>query len=221
MSLENDSAMNDYDPWMDEDEAAASTATAGASSSTQISEQEWDKLSSRFSDAGYRDGITAGKNSKLQTGFDQGFAIAAPFARELGSLRGIAASLLSLLTTASGAKHASTLLESLEQSSVGGSVSKDSLVTELREIVNALGKLDANKILPIDKEAEEHAKSHEDEGISQHMKDRKEMREMEDMLSGIGGKATPSSGVEECRKRLEGVLAVFGMEEILPPPQRS
>jgi hypothetical protein len=90
-------------------------------------------------------------------------------------------------------------------------------VTELREIVNALGKLDANRILPVDAEAEEHAKSHEDEGISQQMRDRKEMREMEDMLSGIGGKAAPSNGVEECRRRLEGVLSVFGMEEVLPP----
>lgn len=87
--------------------------------------------------------------------------------------------------------------------------------------MNALGKLDANRILPIDKEAEEHAKSHEDEGVSQQMRDRKEMREMEDMLSGIGGKAALSSGVDDCRKRLEGVLAVFGMQEILPPPQRS
>lgn len=88
---------------------------------------------------------------------------------------------------------------------------------ELREIVNALGKLDAVRILPVEQEAEGHAKSHEDEGISQQLKDRKEMREMEEMLSGIGGKAAKTSGVEECRNRLEKVLAVFGMEEVLPP----
>lgn len=234
MSPENDSPMHDDDPWLDDDESQT-ISTNGAAPAAQISGQEWDKLSSRYSDvrsffcwghcvcepdgrslrrqAGYRDGITAGKNAKLQTGFDQGFALAAPYARELGSLRGVAASLLSLLTTASGAKHASTLYDSLE----GGGSSKESVVAELREIVNALGKIDAVRILPVDAEAEKHAKSHEDEGISQQMRDRKEMREMEDMLSGIGGKAAQSSGVEECRARLERILAVFGMEAVLPP----
>ncbi|GAA5893333.1 Yae1 family protein [Sporobolomyces salmoneus] len=218
MSLENDADMNDYDPWLDEDESQPVSAT-GSTPSSQISEQEWDKLSSRYSDAGYRDGITAGKNAKLQTGFDQGFALAAPYARELGALRGIAASLLSLLTTASGAKHASTLIDSLseEEGGGGGSTSKEGLVTELREIVNSLGKLDAIRILPVDEEAEEHAKSHEDEGISQQMRDRKEMREMEDLMSGIGGKAKQTSGMEECRERLARILAVFGMEQVLPP----
>ncbi|GAA5832142.1 hypothetical protein JCM3766R1_003738 [Sporobolomyces carnicolor] len=213
MSPENDSPMHDDDPWLDDDESQT-ISTNGTAPAAQISGQEWDKLSSRYSDAGYRDGITAGKNAKLQSGFDQGFALAAPYARELGSLRGVAASLLSLLTTASGAKHASTLYDSLEG---GGGSSKESVVAELREIVNALGKLDAVRILPVDAEAEEHAKSHEDEGISQQMRDRKEMREMEDMLSGIGGKAAQSSGVEECRARLERILAVFGMEAVLPP----
>ncbi|GAA5882053.1 hypothetical protein JCM16303_005579 [Sporobolomyces ruberrimus] len=210
MSAITDSTMNDYDPWL-EDEPST---TVGPTSTSQISTQEWDKLSSRYSDAGYRDGITAGKNNKLQTGFDQGFAQAAPFARELGSLRGVAASLLSLLTTASGAKHAGTLIDSLQG---GGTGSKEQIVVELREIVNALGKLDANRILPVDQEAEEHAKSHEDEGISQQMKDRREMREMEDMLSGIGGNSAESSGVEECRTRIAKVLEVFGMEDVLPP----
>ena len=128
-------------------------------------------------------------------------------------MRGIAASLLSLLTTTSGAKHAGTLVNSID--SQDGK--KEEIVGELREIVNALGKLDAVRILPVDQEAEEHAKSHEDEGISQQLKDRKEMREMEEMLSGIGGKAATTSGVEECRNRLEKVFAVFGMEEVLPP----
>jgi len=118
-----------------------------------------------------------------------------------------------LLTTTSGAKHAGTLVNSID--SQDGK--KEEIVGELREIVNALGKLDAVRILPVDQEAEEHAKSHEDEGISQQLKDRKEMREMEEMLSGIGGKAATTSGVEECRNRLEKVFAVFGMEEVLPP----
>lgn len=117
-----------------------------------------------------------------------------------------------MLTTTSGAKHAGTLVNSIETQDG----KKEEIVGELREIVNALGKLDAVRMLPVDEEAEEHAKSHEDEGISQQLKDRKEMREMEEMMSGVGGRAKKTSGVEECRERLERVLAVFGMEEVLP-----
>ena len=47
--------------------------------------------------AGYRDGISAGKEAALQEGFDAGFAdTGAPRGRELGVLRGLAAALLHL-----------------------------------------------------------------------------------------------------------------------------
>ena len=49
--------------------------------------------------AGYRDGISAGKEAALQEGFDAGFAhMGAPRGRELGVLRGLAAALLLHLT---------------------------------------------------------------------------------------------------------------------------
>ena len=49
--------------------------------------------------AGYRDGISAGKETALQEGFDAGFAhTGAPRGRELGVLRGLAAALLLHLT---------------------------------------------------------------------------------------------------------------------------
>ena len=45
--------------------------------------------------AGYRDGISAGKEAALQEGFDSGFAdTGAPHGRELGVLRGLAVALL-------------------------------------------------------------------------------------------------------------------------------
>jgi hypothetical protein len=47
--------------------------------------------------AGYRDGLSAGKETALQEGFDAGFAdTSAPRGRELGVLRGLAAALLHL-----------------------------------------------------------------------------------------------------------------------------
>ena len=52
--------------------------------------QRLDKLQ-----AGYREGITAGKDGALQEGFDAGFAqTGAPLGRELGLLRGLASALL-------------------------------------------------------------------------------------------------------------------------------
>ena len=52
--------------------------------------QRLDKLQ-----AGYREGITAGKEGALQEGFDAGFAqTGAPLGRELGLLRGLASALI-------------------------------------------------------------------------------------------------------------------------------
>jgi hypothetical protein len=51
----------------------------------------------RCGQAGYRDGISAGKEAALQEGFDAGFTdTGAPRGRELGILRGLAAALLHL-----------------------------------------------------------------------------------------------------------------------------
>jgi hypothetical protein len=88
----------------------------------------------------------------------------------------------------------------------------------LREVVNALGRLDAVKVLPVDEEAEQHAREHKDEGISEVMRQRKEMREMEALMGGLGGdKSEKSGGVEECRSRLLEVLKVVGLEDVMVP----
>lgn len=160
--------------------------------------------------AGYRDGITSGKSSHLQTGFDQGFTTASPFAREVGSLRGIAATLLAILTTASGAKHAGN---------VGGALGERNAVVvgECRALVTALGKLDEQRVLPVDQEAEEHAKSHADEGLSLEMLERKEMRRMEEAMNGLGsGKKAEGVGLEDCRGKLEDLLKACGLEGVMP-----
>jgi hypothetical protein len=93
-------------------------------------------------------------------------------------------------------------------------------VAELREVVTMLGKLDEGKVLPVDEEAEEHARSHENEGVSLVMQERREMREMEEMLGGLGGKkekASEKGGLDECRERLEVLLERCGMKGLLPP----
>ncbi|GAA5923595.1 hypothetical protein JCM3775_000442 [Rhodotorula graminis] len=218
---------DDGSPWMDDEPYAAHDGAAAPPS--LISQQEWDKLSTRFSDAGYRDGITQGKNERLQAGFDQGFALAAPYARELGALRGMAATLLALLTvpTANAKKHAGPLLDAA-LASAGGPPAADRIVAELRDVVSALARLDAVKVMPVDEEAEAHAREHADEGISEVLRERREMRAVEDMMSGLGGgeggamrkeggETTGEAQVAECRRRLGDVLKAFGLEGALPP----
>ncbi|GAA5851887.1 hypothetical protein JCM9279_001921 [Rhodotorula babjevae] len=221
---------DDDSPWMDDEPYAAHDGAAAPPS--LISQQEWDKLSTRFSDAGYRDGITQGKNERLQAGFDQGFVLAAPYARELGSLRGTAASLLALLTvpSATAKKHSAALVDAA-LASAGGPPAADRIVAELRDIVTVLGRLDAVKVMPVDEEAEAHAREHADEGISEVLRERRETRAVEDMMSGLGGggggaedeargKGGETAGeaqVAECRRRLGEVLRVFGLDGALPP----
>ncbi|GAA5937361.1 Yae1p [Sporobolomyces koalae] len=212
-----DLAMNDYDPWHSEDEALES-----APGTEQISTQEWDKLSSRYHDAGYRDGITNGKNSNLQLGFDQGFSLASSYARQVGQLRGVATTLLSILTTQSGSKHVPTLINAQDEGNT-----KDSIVSQLREVVNLLGKLERDQVLPVDQEALEHAKSHNNDstaatGFSQEYVDKQEMNELGDMLNTLGHNATTRSRdhvaqLEECRTQVGIVLERMGLLEVLPP----
>lgn len=185
----------------------------------------------RRSQEGYRQGITAGKEAMLQPGFDQGFASASPIAHHLGILRGIAASLLSLLTTAAAAKHAA-LLPSLPPAD---SPARTEVVARLREIVTAIGKLDEVSCLPVDEEAEAHAREHEKgaasgvglgggwDGTSQVKADKDEMRDLELMMGGVGkeerqAKVVPGQALEEIRARLEGLLVQCGLAGMVPPP---
>lgn len=145
-------------------------------------ESDWTKISTEFTNAslskqslieltwkqaGYREGITAGKESALQEGFDAGFVVGAPIGRELGILRGISMGLLSFLTT---------------------SGEEESRVNVTRDIVSNLGKIRLSDLAPRDLEAEEHARQHfEDENLAEKRK----MEELEDMLAQLN---SPSAG---------------------------
>lgn len=63
---------------------------SGPSSSTKhdMITRDSSKVQRLFYDTGYREGITAGKLSTLQAGFDQGFNMSAPIGRTRGYLRG-------------------------------------------------------------------------------------------------------------------------------------
>ncbi len=95
--------------------------------------------------AGYRDGISAGKEAALQEGFDAGFArTGAPRGRELGVLRGLAAALLLRLT----------------RSSPGPAAELAQTQARVREIVDKLAAMRFADLVPRDEEATAHADAH-------------------------------------------------------------
>ncbi|KAI0916985.1 hypothetical protein AcW2_007235 [Taiwanofungus camphoratus] len=172
-----------------------------------IQDSEWSKISLEFTNAGYREGITAGKESALQQGFDEGFErVGTPLGRELGILRGLASALLSFLETP------------------GSTSSRQDLVDEAREIVSQLREIRFSDIAPPDLEAERHAREHieldgEDDGgmdlnPDEELKKRQDMEKLEDIASqmGVSSMATRVTtripGMDDVRNLRERLLAL-------------
>ncbi|KAG5646179.1 hypothetical protein DXG03_004232 [Asterophora parasitica] len=142
-----------------------------------LREAEWTKMSEEFTNTGYREGITAGKEASVQEGFNTGFAdVGAPLGRDLGLIRGKSSALLSFLLSAT-----STVLGVSDEE-------KETLVAEAREIASQLGNIRYSDIEPRDLEAEQHAREHlEAEGqameVNEDLEQKKQLESVEDMLS--------------------------------------
>ncbi|KZS94430.1 hypothetical protein SISNIDRAFT_453341 [Sistotremastrum niveocremeum HHB9708] len=94
-----------------------------------------------FTNTGYREGIIAGKESALQSGFDQAFTeVGVPSGRRFGMLRGLATALSAYLEQ-----------QGLEEPRL-----------EAREIVSRLSRMHLEDIASPDFEAIAHAKEHLD-----------------------------------------------------------
>ena len=153
---------------------------------------------SSWSQAGYRAGIIAGKESSLQEGFDTGFAtIGVPIGRELGSLRGIASALTAFLSDASE-------------------------LQEVRAISASLSQIRFSDIAPRDIEAEQHAREHIDDapGIAQteELSQKRDMENLEDMLSQLSAgprDCTPTRPTREDVAKLRERLALLSKRHAL------
>ncbi|PIL22604.1 hypothetical protein GSI_15294 [Ganoderma sinense ZZ0214-1] len=204
--------MDDEDFWSDDPKA--------------IQNSEWDKISNDFTNAGYREGITAGKEGALQEGFDAGFAsVGAPLGRNLGILRGLAAALLAFLSHPPMAAQRGTLAE------------------EVRGIASALSNVRLSDIAPPDLEALAHAREHleqaridaamgEDEddvtdpaALNEELRAKRDMEGLEDLMaqmsSGVSGsasgaKANPkrptAEDVVRLKERLLAIARELGLE---------
>jgi hypothetical protein len=104
-----------------------------------------------FSQVGYREGITAGKEQALQEGFDEGFAtIGAPLGREVGILRGIVHALLAKCEC-----NGTQVKDGIQGAHSGPS-------SELRVLSRRLDAIRFKDLAPTDVQAELHALEHMD-----------------------------------------------------------
>jgi hypothetical protein len=186
-------------------------------------EAEWTRLSSGFQNAGYREGITAGKEGALQEGFDTGFAqTGGPLGRELGLLRGVASALLFHLSrtrtrtrTRTQHEHEEPRPESEPES--GASVN-------VREIVDALAAVRVADIAPPppplhEEEAEGHGHTTRCvEDLKSAGRDdgdggREEGKEASPRSDGLGSVGTTTiEDVRALRVKLETLLCESGLK---------
>ncbi|OAX41757.1 hypothetical protein K503DRAFT_735048 [Rhizopogon vinicolor AM-OR11-026] len=157
---------------------------------------DWAKLSNEFTNSGYREGIIAGKESALQEGFDAGFAdTGVPIGRELGSMRGVISAIASFLSSK-------------------GQAESTSLATA-RELSYSLAGVRFSDIVPIDHEAEQHAREHlnadDPIGQSEELLQKREMEGLEDMLQRLT--ASPANRSSQNRPTREDVIRM--KEDIL------
>ncbi|KAJ7260960.1 hypothetical protein B0H12DRAFT_1201632 [Mycena haematopus] len=156
---------------------------------------EWTKISSEFTNVGYREGITAGKESALQEGFDAGFAsVGAPLGRDIGFMRGTSSALIAFLI-----------------SGVCTHPEKESLLVEARAIAASLAAVRFADIMPRDLEAEEHALQHlaDEDGPmdeNEELGDKRKVEALEDMLSRLtAGAANPDQVGNKLRPTMDDV----------------
>ncbi|WVF69840.1 hypothetical protein IAT40_004620 [Kwoniella sp. CBS 6097] len=157
---------------------------AQGGASDPLVNQEYTRISSKFSDAGYREGITDGKLATLQQGFDEGFAQSVPLSRRVGILRGKAAALLSIATSSSSSTSASSPAAS-PSSSVPPSHASTDLIDSLRDLIRRLSQLRRDEILPEDKERIEHEKEDHPDGEGYEL-DQSDKRDMESLERSLG-----------------------------------
>jgi len=122
---------------------------------------------------GYREGITAGKESALQEGFDDGFAhVGAPLGHELGVLRGIASALLSFFSMNPSHRP-----------------EQETMIVEAHDIASLLANIRFTDIAPRDLQAEEHARQHMETDDSEletdEVAEKRKMEGLEDILAQL------------------------------------
>jgi hypothetical protein len=167
------------------------------------------------SQAGYREGITTGKEGSLQEGFDTGFAqTGGPLGRELGLLRGVASALLLHLSrtqtrTRNQPEHEEPHAESESESGTSANV---------RAIVDTLAAVRFADIAPPPPPLhEEEAEGHTPHCVDDLKSDDGGREEGEETRpsprsDGLGSVVTTIEDVRALRVKLETLLCKSGLK---------
>ncbi|KZP00792.1 hypothetical protein CALVIDRAFT_533124 [Calocera viscosa TUFC12733] len=186
--------MDDEDAWMDEDEMTEK-GTA---------DREWNSLADKYTNDGYREGITVGKEAHLQDGFDQGFSqTGVPVGRRLGNLRGTAAALLQYFTQ----------LQSQAAADVNVSTQLGADLQEIKSITQGLAELQFREVAPRDAEAIAHAREH---GIDD------EEDAGDQLAKALGGMKTVDGQIrlKELSDSLHALLTKLGLQQMYRIPDK-
>ncbi|KAF8333436.1 uncharacterized protein EI90DRAFT_2994337 [Cantharellus anzutake] len=165
--------------------------------------KEWDQLEESFINAGYREGITDGKEAALQEGFDQGYALhGVPIGREIGRLRGLASALLVFLKKEKS--NVDAWVPPLEHRP-----GPSDILNEVQLLVQSFQQISLSALLPPDTKAILHAKEHE-VGTARGSVDL-------DQLAADQGQImeTTRQEVNQLRERLCAIITQLGFEETL------
>ena len=184
------------------------------------------------SQAGYREGITSGKENALQEGFDTGFSqTGGPLGRELGLLRGLASALhlhlhLSQTRTQTRTRTHHEHDEEPSHAESGTDSGTDS-ANGIREIVDALAAVRFADIAPPpppppppplvhEEEAEGHTPHCVDDLKGESGRDgkggREEGEETSPRSAGLGSVVTTIEDVRALRVKLETLLCDSGLK---------
>lgn len=81
---------------------STAAGTAGAPEAADTTSADVNRLHHDHSTAGYRDGLTAGKNASIQAGFDEGYAVGAALGAVAGQLLGLVEGLVEAVVSVPG-----------------------------------------------------------------------------------------------------------------------
>ncbi|CAO1628093.1 unnamed protein product [Sympodiomycopsis kandeliae] len=149
----------DDDDWLmssdDEDDQGSRRPNLNAEQGMEMANRDSAKVQRQFYDTGYREGITSGKLSTLQVGFDQGFNQSSSIGRSKGNLRGQANAIhiyLTEYTRQKQSKRKNNKTDTLPSSSA--------TINTSRKILSQVSSLNVDNLLEPDWEARKHELEH-------------------------------------------------------------
>ncbi|KAJ9109057.1 hypothetical protein QFC21_000384 [Naganishia friedmannii] len=179
------------------DDADWDTSPAPHTSTANVhSHTHWERLTTTYADAGYREGITPGKLSTLQRGFDEAFAGSVVPSRRLGQVRGRVAAMVAFLQTRN-------------DESFPALTATTTLLDRAKDTRRLLSRVRRDQVLPIDEEALAHAAAEHPDEQPQQLLTQQQGRTNDEAV----GNAWTKEG-QEVRERREMERVLDAMEDL-------